>query len=269
MQKNSARRAELFADRDGLIIQFTLVGTMMRVTKVSKFVMQFCTLVARSAWMARALYFLLSSSRRWHLRPWVSLRLLLSGHPVDLFVVWCCARCGIRSSILRSKASPMRNHPSLTWDSRWHIKLNKIRLSMCLDAVFRYKDGCELQWISLSRSSTNKIKYAIHICLNNLFENHFVAMKFYCYVRKNTVTFYYVTNAWLRREHIEVGIADFDEIWHNCSFRKNIRPGFFFLIYYLFVISAMVDVEGVKTTLKVVKHILLNISEIIKDIVFV
>ena len=38
-----------------------------------------------------------------------------------------------------------------------------------------------------------------------------------------------------------------------------------------FFLSAMVDVEGVKTTLKVggVKHILLNISEIIKDIVFV
>ena len=33
----------------------------------------------------------------------------------------------------------------------------------------------------------------------------------------------------------------------------------------------MVDVEGMKTTLKVgdMKHILLNISEIIKDIVFV
>ena len=33
----------------------------------------------------------------------------------------------------------------------------------------------------------------------------------------------------------------------------------------------MIDVEGVKTTLKVgcVKHILLNISEIIEDIVFV
>ena len=38
-----------------------------------------------------------------------------------------------------------------------------------------------------------------------------------------------------------------------------------------FFLSAMVDVEGVKTTLKVgsVKHILLNISEIIEDIVFV
>ena len=39
---------------------------------------------------------------------------------------------------------------------------------------------------------------------------------------------------------------------------------------YLFL-PAMVDVEGVKTTLKVgvVKYILLNISEIIEDIVFV
>ena len=38
-----------------------------------------------------------------------------------------------------------------------------------------------------------------------------------------------------------------------------------------FFLSAMVDVEGVKTTLKVggVKHILLNISGIIEDIVFV
>ena len=46
-------------------------------------------------------------------------------------------------------------------------------------------------------------------------------------------------------------------------FEKIFGPGFF--------LSAMVDVEGVKTTLKVegVKHILLNISEIIEDIVFV
>ena len=38
-----------------------------------------------------------------------------------------------------------------------------------------------------------------------------------------------------------------------------------------FLLSTMVDVEGVKTTLKVggMKHILLNISEIIEDIVFV
>ena len=38
-----------------------------------------------------------------------------------------------------------------------------------------------------------------------------------------------------------------------------------------FFLSAMVDVERVKSTLKVggVKHILLNISEIIEDIVFV
>ena len=44
----------------------------------------------------------------------------------------------------------------------------------------------------------------------------------------------------LTREHTEVGIADFDEIWREYSFRKNIRPVPFFL-------SAMVDVEGVKT----------------------
>ena len=38
-----------------------------------------------------------------------------------------------------------------------------------------------------------------------------------------------------------------------------------------FFLSAVVDVEGVKTTLKVgdVKHILLNISGIIEDIIFV
>ena len=37
-----------------------------------------------------------------------------------------------------------------------------------------------------------------------------------------------------------------------------------------FFLSAMVDVEGVETTLKVggMKHTLLNISEIIEDIVF-
>ena len=67
----------------------------------------------------------------------------------------------------------------------------------------------------------------------------------------------------LTREHIDVGITDFDKICYDCSFQKNIRPVFF--------LSAMVDVEGVKTTLKVggVKHISLNISEIIEDIVFV
>ena len=42
------------------------------------------------------------------------------------------------------------------------------------------------------------------------------------------------------------------------------------IFYPYFFLSAMVDVEG-ETTLKVggVKYILLNISEIIKDIVFV
>ena len=59
----------------------------------------------------------------------------------------------------------------------------------------------------------------------------------------------------LTRERTQLGIADFDEIWHECSFRKNIRPVFFFY----------------RLTLKVggMKHILLNISEIIEDIVFV
>ena len=67
----------------------------------------------------------------------------------------------------------------------------------------------------------------------------------------------------LTREHIQLGITNFDEIWHERSFRKNIRP--------LIFLSAMVNVEGVKTTLKVggVKHILSNISEMNEDIVFV
>ena len=33
----------------------------------------------------------------------------------------------------------------------------------------------------------------------------------------------------LTREHTQLGIADFDEIRHECSFRKNIRPVFFFI----------------------------------------
>ena len=54
------------------------------------------------------------------------------------------------------------------------------------------------------------------------------------------------------REHTEPWIANFDEIWHECSFQKNIRP--------IFLLSAMVDFEAVKTTFKFggVKHILLN-----------
>ena len=31
------------------------------------------------------------------------------------------------------------------------------------------------------------------------------------------------------REHTQLGIADFDEIWHKYSFRKNIRPVFLFI----------------------------------------
>ena len=49
----------------------------------------------------------------------------------------------------------------------------------------------------------------------------------------------------------------------NVVFEKIFDPYFF--------LSAMIDVNGVKTTLKVggLKHILLNNSEIIEDIVFV
>ena len=75
---------------------------------------------------------------------------------------------------------------------------------------------------------------------------------------------YYTSRGRYKIIEEQLGIADFDEIWHERSFRKNIQPVFF--------LSAMVDVEGVKTTLKIegVKHfILLNISEIIEDIVFV
>ena len=58
---------------------------------------------------------------------------------------------------------------------------------------------------------------------------------------------------------------DFDKISHKCNFRKNISHVFFFL-------SAIIDVEGVKTTLKVIRgseHISSNISEITEDTVFV
>ena len=37
----------------------------------------------------------------------------------------------------------------------------------------------------------------------------------------------------LTREHIQLGIADFDKIWHERSFRKNIRPVFFFYLPWL------------------------------------
>lgn len=51
-----------------------------------------------------------------------------------------------------------------------------------------------------------------------------------------------------------------DEAWHECSFQTK----YFISIVFL---SAMVDAEGVKATLKVgsARHILLNISEIIED----
>ena len=65
------------------------------------------------------------------------------------------------------------------------------------------------------------------------------------------------------REHTEVGIVDFDRVWHECSCQKNIRP--------IFSLSAMIDVEGVRTTFKFrgAEYISSNISEIIKDEIIV
>ena len=62
-------------------------------------------------------------------------------------------------------------------------------------------------------------------------------------------------------------IAAFDVICRVNVVFKNI----FDLYFFLFFLSKMVDVKGRKSTFKVgdAKHILLNISEIIKDIVFV
>ena len=61
--------------------------------------------------------------------------------------------------------------------------------------------------------------------------------------------------------------TDFDEIWHKCSFRKNIWHVF------LFFKSAIIDVEGVETTLKVAspehKYFVKNISKMTGDTVFV
>ena len=55
---------------------------------------------------------------------------------------------------------------------------------------------------------------------------------------------------------VMAGIADFDEIWQECSSTR---------IYFL---SAMVDVEGVKIILKVggAKHSLSSILEIVEDL---
>ena len=47
----------------------------------------------------------------------------------------------------------------------------------------------------------------------------------------------------LIKKYTEFGIADFDEISHECSFQKH--------IWLVFFLSAVVDVEGVKTALKV------------------
>ena len=64
-----------------------------------------------------------------------------------------------------------------------------------------------------------------------------------------------------KEERSEVGIVDFDEIWHECSFQKKYSIRIFFIG----------NSWSVKITFKVrgAKHILLNISEIIEDIVFV
>ena len=59
-----------------------------------------------------------------------------------------------------------------------------------------------------------------------------------------------------------MSITNFDELWYKCSFRKNNR--------HVFFSTAIVDVKGVKTTLKVIMgrlYISSNISEITKDTV--
>ena len=72
-----------------------------------------------------------------------------------------------------------------------------------------------------------------------------------------------MTKLWTREQHIEIyWIVDFDEIWHDCScFEKNIR---------IFFYRQLSRLKGWKLILKVggAKHILLNISKMIKDIVF-
>ena len=67
-----------------------------------------------------------------------------------------------------------------------------------------------------------------------------------------------------RETYTEVWIAGFDDIWHRCSLKKKKKKNTF--------LSAIVDVEGMKTTFKIgdlkpyfVKYLL----KIIKDTVFV
>ena len=62
----------------------------------------------------------------------------------------------------------------------------------------------------------------------------------------------------------KVFVVNFDKIWHKCRFRKkNIWHAFIFL-------SAIVDVEELKTTLEVrsAENILSNTSEITENTVF-
>lgn len=62
-----------------------------------------------------------------------------------------------------------------------------------------------------------------------------------------------------RRIELLRGNNDFDEIWGKLVFEK--------IFDTYFPLSAIVDVDGVETTFKVrgVKHISLNISEMIED----
>ena len=66
-------------------------------------------------------------------------------------------------------------------------------------------------------------------------EKHHQQASFSAFLKKNTAVTYKIAHILGKRgkpltsEHTELGIADFDEIWHECSFRKNIRPVFFFI----------------------------------------
>ena len=61
----------------------------------------------------------------------------------------------------------------------------------------------------------------------------------------------FLDNKILTKEHNEVSIIDFDEIWYKCSFQKN--------ILHVFFLSTIVN-EKIKTTLKG------NLEYIFKDI---
>ena len=63
------------------------------------------------------------------------------------------------------------------------------------------------------------------------------------------------------RKHTEgwnIGIADFDKIWRERSFSKKYSTRIFFL-------SAVIDVEGVKTTLNVGSAYFAKYLKIIED----